>query len=278
MLLNYKRIQVNDICIGNDLPLVLIAGPCQMESREHTLFMVEKISDISNKLGVPFIFKTSFDKANRTSLNTKRGIGLKEAIPIFAEIKKRYRCPILTDVHIPEQCKVVADVVDILQIPAFLCRQTDLITAAASTGKIINIKKGQFLSPYDMTNICKKATEGGGSRILLTERGSCFGYNALVNDMRGMEIMKKTGCPVIFDATHSVQQPGSLGTQSGGQREFIKPLARAAVALGIAGLFIETHQEPSIAPSDSMCMLSLKDLSQLLVEVISFDKLAKQFK
>jgi 2-dehydro-3-deoxyphosphooctonate aldolase (KDO 8-P synthase) len=277
MSLNCKKIKIGNIEKANNLPLVLIAGPCQMESKSHAFAMVEEIGNISSKLGMPFIYKTSFDKANRTSLAAERGLGLEKAMDVFAAIKEKFGCPILTDVHTQEQCKVVADVVDILQIPAFLCRQTDLIVAAAETGKVVNIKKGQFLAPHDMTNVCQKSVAAGNDQILLTERGTCFGYNALVNDMRGLEVMKNTSYPVIFDATHSVQQPGGLGSQSGGQREFIKPLARAAVAVGIAGLFIETHQEPDKAPSDGMCMLPLQELPQLLTEVKAFDEVAKRF-
>jgi len=277
MSLNCKTIKIGNIKISNKLPLVLIAGPCQMESKTHAFAMAEKIGDIASKFNIPFIYKTSFDKANRTSIEAKRGLGLEKAMEVFAAVKAKFGCPILTDVHTQEQCKVVAEVVDILQIPAFLCRQTDLIVAAAKSGKVVNIKKGQFLAPHDMLNICQKSVAHGNENILLTERGSCFGYNALVNDMRGLEVMKNTGYPVIFDATHSVQQPGAFGSQSGGQREFIKTLARAAVAVGIAGLFIETHQEPEIAPSDGMCMLPLNNLAQLLTEIKVFDEVSKRF-
>ncbi|WHA04365.1 3-deoxy-8-phosphooctulonate synthase [Candidatus Bandiella numerosa] len=274
---NLKQIAVGNIKIANNLPLVLIAGPCQMESKEHALYMAKAIKDIADSHSMSLIFKTSFDKANRTSIGAKRGIGIEASIPIFAQIKEEIGCPILTDVHSPEQCNIIAKVVDILQIPAFLCRQTDLLITAANTGKIINIKKGQFLAPWDVKNIISKIELSGNEQILLTERGVSFGYNTLINDMRGLEIMKETGYPVVFDATHSVQQPGGLGNQSGGQRQFIKPLARAATSIGIAALFIETHDNPDIAPSDGSCMLHIDDLNQLLMEIKEFDNVAKKF-
>jgi 2-dehydro-3-deoxyphosphooctonate aldolase (KDO 8-P synthase) len=274
---NLKQIAVDNIKIANNLPLVLIAGPCQMESKEHALYMAKAIKDIADSHSMSLIFKTSFDKANRTSIGAKRGIGIEASIPIFAQIKEEIGCPILTDVHSPEQCNIIAKVVDILQIPAFLCRQTDLLITAANTGKIINIKKGQFLAPWDVKNIISKIELSGNEQILLTERGVSFGYNTLINDMRGLEIMKETGYPVVFDATHSVQQPGGLGNQSGGQRQFIKPLARAATSIGIAALFIETHDNPDIAPSDGSCMLHIDDLNQLLMEIKQFDNVAKKF-
>ncbi len=274
---NLKQIAVGNIKIANNLPLVLIAGPCQMESKEHALYMAKAIKDIADSHSMSLIFKTSFDKANRTSIGAKRGIGIEASIPIFAQIKEEIGCPILTDVHSPEQCNIIAKVVDILQIPAFLCRQTDLLITAANTGKIINIKKGQFLAPWDVKNIISKIELSGNEQILLTERGVSFGYNTLINDMRGLEIMKETGYPVVFDATHSVQQPGGLGNQSGGQRQFIKPLARAATSIGIAALFIETHDNPDIAPSDGSCMLHIDDLNQLLMEIKQFDNVAKKF-
>jgi 2-dehydro-3-deoxyphosphooctonate aldolase (KDO 8-P synthase) len=248
-----------------------------MESKEHALYMAKAIKDIADSHSMSLIFKTSFDKANRTSIGAKRGIGIEASIPIFAQIKEEIGCPILTDVHSPEQCNIIAKVVDILQIPAFLCRQTDLLITAANTGKIINIKKGQFLAPWDVKNIISKIELSGNEQILLTERGVSFGYNTLINDMRGLEIMKETGYPVVFDATHSVQQPGGLGNQSGGQRQFIKPLARAATSIGIAALFIETHDNPDIAPSDGSCMLHIDDLNQLLMEIKEFDNVAKKF-
>jgi 2-dehydro-3-deoxyphosphooctonate aldolase (KDO 8-P synthase) len=274
---NLKQIAVGNIKIANNLPIVLIAGPCQMESKEHALYMAKAIKDIADTHSMSLIFKTSFDKANRTSIGAQRGIGIEASMPIFAQIKEEIGCPILTDVHSPEQCSKIAEVVDILQIPAFLCRQTDLLIAAANTGKIINIKKGQFLAPWDVKNIISKIALSGNEQILLTERGVSFGYNTLINDMRGLEIMKETGYPVVFDATHSVQQPGGLGNQSGGQRQFIKPLARAATSIGIAALFIETHDNPDVAPSDGSCMLHIDDLNQLLMEIKEFDKVAKKF-
>ena len=273
----FKKISLGDISISNDLPLVLIAGPCQMESRDHTLEIAIGIKEITEKYNIKFIFKTSFDKANRTSLDSKRGVGLKASLPIFQEVKEKIKCPVLTDVHSSEQCHPIAEVVDILQIPAFLCRQTDLLLTAGETGRVINIKKGQFLAPWDVKNIVKKLASTGNERIMLTERGVSFGYNTLINDMRGLELMKDIGYPVVFDVTHSVQQPGGQGIESGGQREFIKPLARAAVAIGIAALFIEIHQNPDKAPSDRACMLPLNQLSKLLKEITEFDKLAKKF-
>jgi 2-dehydro-3-deoxyphosphooctonate aldolase (KDO 8-P synthase) len=273
-----NEITIKDITISNNSPIVLIAGPCQMESREHALEMASEIKKITEKHNVPFIFKTSFDKANRTSINAKRGVGLEVSLPIFQEIKDKINCPVLTDVHSAEHCSAVAKVIDILQIPAFLCRQTDLLIAAAKTNKIINIKKGQFLAPWDVENIVKKVNTSENYRVMLTERGVSFGYNTLINDMRSLEVMKRTGCPVVFDVTHSVQQPGGKGFASGGQREFIKPLARAATAIGIAALFVETHQSPDSAPSDGACMLPLDELDGLLNEVTAFDKVAKNYK
>ena len=275
---NCKQINIdNNIKISNNLPITLIAGPCQLESRDHALYMAKRIKEIADAHSINMIFKTSFDKANRTSATAKRGIGLDASIPIFEEIKKELGCPILTDVHSPEQCERISKVVDILQIPAFLCRQTDLLVAAANTSKVINVKKGQFLAPWDVQNIINKIVANDNEKILLTERGVSFGYNTLINDMRGLEIMKETGYPVIFDATHSVQQPGGLGNQSGGQRQFIKPLARAATSIGVAGLFIETHDNPDCAPSDGACMLHINDLNQLLKEIKEFDNLAKKY-
>ena len=271
-----KKISLGDICISNDSPLILIAGPCQMESRQHALEMAIGIKEITQKHHIKFIFKTSFDKANRTSITGKRGVGLNASLPIFQEVKEKVKCPVLTDVHSSEQCQPVAEVVDILQIPAFLCRQTDLLLTAGKTGRVISVKKGQFLAPWDVKNIIKKLVSTGNEKIMLTERGVSFGYNTLINDMRGLEIMKNTGYPVVFDATHSVQQPGGEGIESGGQREFIKPLARAATAIGIAALFIETHQNPDKAPSDAACMLPLNELSELLKEITEFDRLAKK--
>jgi 2-dehydro-3-deoxyphosphooctonate aldolase (KDO 8-P synthase) len=261
---------------GNELPLALIAGPCQLESRDHALEMAAALKEIAAGLGVGLVYKTSFDKANRTSGSSARGIGLDAALPIFAEIRSRTGLPVLTDVHEAGQCARVADAVDILQIPAFLCRQTDLLVAAAQTGRVVNVKKGQFLSPRDMKNVVAKVTEAGNADVLVTERGVSFGYNTLVSDMRALPIMaRETGAPVIFDATHSVQQPGGQGGSSGGEREFVPVLARAAVAVGIAGIFIETHQDPDKAPSDGPNMIPLKSLEPLLKTLIAFDRVAK---
>jgi 2-dehydro-3-deoxyphosphooctonate aldolase (KDO 8-P synthase) len=268
-------INIANFKIGNNLPLVLIAGPCQIESKSHALEMADFLNSLCKKLSINFIYKSSFDKANRTSANSKRGVGLEKSLVIFEEIKAKYHCPILTDIHNPEQCDIVASVVDILQIPALLSRQTDLLEAAALTGKIINVKKGQFMAPADMANVVKKLEFFGNKQVTLTDRGSCFGYNNLVSDMRSLPIMAKTGAPVIFDATHSVQKPSGLGDQSGGEREFVPILSRAATAVGIAGLFLETHQDPDNAPSDGSCMLNIKDLQQLLTEIIAIDKIVK---
>lgn len=271
-----RHVTVGSVTFGNDLPMVLIAGPCQMESRDHALETAGALVDICRTLDVPLIYKSSFDKANRTSLKGKRGIGLDAALDVFAEIKSTYGCPVLTDVHENEQCAVVADVVDILQIPAFLCRQTDLLIAAAKTGKVVNVKKGQFLAPWDMTNVVAKLDESGNHNVIVTERGASFGYNTLVVDMRGLPIMaQRTGCPVIMDATHSVQQPGGQGTSSGGQREFAPVMARAAVSLGIAGVFIECHPDPDAAPSDGPNMIPIGQMADLLKTLTAFDRLAK---
>lgn len=273
-----KSVKVTDhIIIANNRPLTLIAGPCAMESAQHSIDTAGKISEICQKLNVPFIFKTSFDKANRTSAKNLRGVGLSQSLPVFDEIRKTIGCPVLTDIHTEEQCSVVAPHVDVLQIPAFLCRQTDLLLAAARTGKIINVKKGQFLAPWDMANVADKISSAGNEQILLTDRGASFGYNTLVSDMRALPIMAQTGYPVVFDATHSVQQPGGLGTSSGGQREFIPHLARAATAVGIAAIFIETHPTPEKAISDAATQLPLADLPQLLEQLLEFDSLAKKF-
>ncbi len=261
---------------GNTLPLAVIAGPCQIESAQHALECAAALKEISARLGIGLVFKSSFDKANRTSLTGARGVGLDAALAIFAEIKARYGLPLLTDVHERGQCDPLAGVVDILQIPAFLCRQTDLLTAAARTGAVVNVKKGQFLAPWDMGNVVAKLTGSGNSRVLLTERGTSFGYNTLVSDFRGLPVMAATGAPVIFDATHSVQQPGGQGASSGGQREFVPVLARAAVAVGVAGLFIETHPDPDHAPSDGPNMIALKDFEPLLRRLMRFDRLAKE--
>jgi 2-dehydro-3-deoxyphosphooctonate aldolase (KDO 8-P synthase) len=260
---------------GNGLPLALIAGPCQLESRAHALEMAAALKEIAGRVGIGLVYKTSFDKANRTSAAAARGIGLDAALPIFAEIRESLGIPVLTDVHEPDQCARVAQAVDVLQIPAFLCRQTDLLVAAAETGRVVNVKKGQFLAPWDMRNVVEKLTGAGNPDVLLTERGASFGYNTLVSDMRALPILAQTGAPVIFDATHSVQQPGGQGTSTGGQREFVPVLARAAVAVGVAGVFIETHQDPDTAPSDGPNMIPIKSLEALLVTLREFDRLAK---
>ncbi len=271
-----RRVQVGNIAFSNDLPFGLICGPCQLESMEHTMDLAGKIVEITKKLNIPYVFKASFDKANRTSINGARGVGLEKAMEIFAEVKKRFGCPVITDVHEPHQCAEVAPVVDMLQIPAFLCRQTDLVVAAAKTGKALNIKKGQFLAPWDMKNVVAKADQSGNSNVLVTERGVSFGYNTLVVDMRGLPIMaQQTGCPVVIDATHSVQQPGGNGTSTGGQREFAPVLARAAIAVGVAGVFIETHQDPDKSPSDGPNMIPLADLEGVLETLLSIDRLVK---
>ncbi|MGE0753810.1 MAG: 3-deoxy-8-phosphooctulonate synthase [Alphaproteobacteria bacterium] len=270
-----RHIEIGPFKMGNDLPLVLIAGPCQVESRDHALMMAEKLIKITNTLDIPFIYKSSYDKANRTSVEGKRGAGLVSTMPIFDEIRNELGCPVLTDVHTEEQCAVVGPHVDVLQIPAFLCRQTDLLLAAAKTGKVVNVKKGQFLAPWDMQNVVDKLDFAGNRNVVLTERGASFGYNTLVNDMRALPIMAKTGCPVVFDATHSVQQPGGQGKSSGGDRTFVPPLARAAVAVGIAGIFMETHEDPDNAPSDGPNMVKLDDMQRLLAQLKEFDKLAK---
>jgi 2-dehydro-3-deoxyphosphooctonate aldolase (KDO 8-P synthase) len=270
-----KTITVGNLQISNNNPFTLIAGPCVMESRDHALMMSESLFKLANELKIPFIYKSSFDKANRTSINGERGIGLSESLKIFEEIKNTFNCPVITDVHSPEQCAEVASVVDVLQIPAFLCRQTDLLKAAAATGKVINIKKGQFLAPWDMENVVKKMEAFNNSNIMLCERGASFGYNTLVSDMRGLSIMAKTGYPVIFDATHSVQEPGGKGSATGGKREFAPILARAAIAVGVAGVFLETHENPDCAPSDGPNMIKLSDMKQILVELKAFDTVAK---
>ena len=275
-----RTIQFKNFEISNNLPFVLIAGPCQTESRDHSMMMAENIKNICDKLKINFIYKSSFDKANRSSVASKRGMGLENTLPIFAEIKKNFDCPILTDIHNEEQCNFLAncDEVDVLQIPAFLSRQTDLLACAAKTNKIINVKKGQFLAPWDAQNIVQKIDHNGNNKIMLTERGVSFGYNTLISDMRSLPIMAKTGCPVIFDATHSVQQPGGLGGASGGQREFVETLACAATAVGVAGLFMETHQDPDNAPSDGPCMLRLDTLERILVKLKKLDEIAKNLK
>jgi 2-dehydro-3-deoxyphosphooctonate aldolase (KDO 8-P synthase) len=269
-------VTIGSMRFGNALPLALIAGPCALESRAHALEMAAALKQITSKLGIGLVYKTSFDKANRTSAKSARGIGIDQAMPVFAEIREKLGLPVLTDVHEPEQCARIAGVVDVLQIPAFLCRQTDLLFAAAKTGRVINVKKGQFLAPWDMANVVAKITGAGNMNVLVTERGVSFGYNTLVSDMRALPILaRSTGAPVIFDATHSVQQPGGQGTVSGGEREFVPVLARAAVAVGVAGVFIETHQDPDRAPSDGPNMVPLKEMESLLAKLLAFDMLAK---
>jgi 2-dehydro-3-deoxyphosphooctonate aldolase (KDO 8-P synthase) len=270
-----KEVVVGNVTFSNDAPFSLIAGPCQMESRAHALEMAAAVKEIAGSLGIPVVFKSSFDKANRTSLKGRRGIGLKEALPVFAEVRETFGMPVITDIHNEAQCAPVAEVVDILQIPAFLCRQTDLLVAAALTGRTVNVKKGQFLAPWDMANVLAKIVESGNPNVLLTERGASFGYNTLVTDMRSLPIMARTGAPVVFDATHSVQQPGGQGASSGGDRTMVPVLARAAAAAGIAGLFIETHDDPDNAPSDGPNMVPLKDLGALLKTVRDIDRVVK---
>ena len=269
------KVKCSNFEIANDKPFTLIAGPCQLESEEHALKISTELKKITSELGINLIYKTSFDKANRTSLKGKRGLGLEKSLPIFDKIRKEVGVPILTDVHTSEQCSIVAKHVDILQIPAFLCRQTDLLIAAAKTGKIINVKKGQFLAPWDMANVIKKIEESGNKNILITERGASFGYNTLVSDMRALPIMSKFGFPIVFDATHSVQQPGGMGEKSGGQREFVPYLARAAIAVGVGAIFIETHDDPDNAASDGPNNLHLEHLESLLTKLKQFDTISK---
>ena len=269
-------VKVGSVEVGNKKPLSIIAGPCALESRDHALEMAAALKEVARKAGVGLIYKSSFDKANRTSANSARGIGFELALPIFAEIRERVGVPVLTDVHEREQCAPVAEVVDVLQIPAFLCRQTDLLIAAAETGRVVNVKKGQFLAPWDMKNVIAKVTGAGNPNVLTTERGVSFGYNTLVSDMRALPILAGLGAPVVFDATHSVQQPGGQGTASGGERDMVPVLARAAVAIGVAAVFMETHQDPDRAPSDGPNMLKLKDLPDLLAELVEIDRIAKR--
>ena len=269
------KVNCGKLEISNENKVCIIAGPCQLETEQHAMDMAGKIKEITNKLNLGFIYKTSFDKANRTSLKGKRGAGIEASLPIFDKIKKELNVPILTDIHNIDQCSIISKHVDVIQIPAFLCRQTDLLVAAAKTNKIINVKKGQFLAPWDMVNVTKKISESGNNKILVTERGASFGYNTLVSDMRSLPIMAKNGYPVIFDATHSVQQPGGLGEKSGGQREFVEHLSRAAIAVGVAGIFIETHQDPDNAPSDGPNMVPLKNLESLLSKLVKIDNLIK---
>lgn len=271
-----RHVMVKELTLGNDLPLTLIAGPCAMESRQHALDISGELAEISERLGIGLVYKTSFDKANRTSAASPRGIGLEGALPVFAEIRETVGCPVLTDVHGEAQCDELGEVVDVLQIPAFLCRQTDLLLAAARTGCAVNIKKGQFLAPWDMKNVAEKISGAGNDRILLTERGASFGYNTLVSDMRSLPILARTGYPVVFDATHSVQQPGGLGTRSGGDREFVPVLARAAVAVGVSAVFMETHENPDNAPSDGPNMVHLSEIESIVSRLMEFDRLAKR--
>ncbi len=269
------HVTTGNVTFGNDLPFVLIAGPCQMESRDHAMMMAETLATMAQKLGIGLIYKTSFDKANRTSLKGKRGMGLEASLAVFEEVKNTFKLPVLTDVHEREQCALLAPVIDILQIPAFLCRQTDLLIAAAQTGRVVNIKKGQFLAPWDMKNVAAKVADSGNTNILLTERGASFGYNTLVTDYRSLPIMAETGYPIIMDATHAVQQPGGQGTSSGGDRRFVPTLARAAVAVGVAGVFMETHNDPDNAPSDGPNMVKLHELPALVEKLMEIDRLTK---
>ena len=274
-MINHK-VKCSNFEIANNKPFTLIAGPCQLENEAHALKISNELKKITSDLGVNFIYKTSFDKANRTSLKGKRGIGLEKSLPIFDKIRNDVGVPVLTDIHTAEQCSIVSNHVDVLQIPAFLCRQTDLLIAAAKTGKIINVKKGQFLAPWDMVNVTKKIFDSGNDKILVTERGASFGYNTLVSDMRSIPIMAKNGYPIVFDATHSVQQPGGQGEKSGGQREFVEHLSRAAVAVGVAAIFLETHQDPDNAPSDGPNMVPLNKLENLISQIVEIDNLVKK--
>jgi 2-dehydro-3-deoxyphosphooctonate aldolase (KDO 8-P synthase) len=271
-----RQIHIGNVTIANDRPLALIAGPCQIESRAHAFETAHALVELTGKLGIGLIYKSSYDKANRSSIATPRGVGMSEGLAILAAVRERYGCPVLTDVHAAEQCAPAAEAVDVLQIPAFLCRQTDLIVAAAATGRPMNIKKGQFLAPWDMKNVVRKAEESGNRNIMVCERGVSFGYNTLVSDMRALPVLAETGCPVVFDATHSVQQPGGQGTTSGGERRFVPVLARAAVAVGVAAVFMETHEDPDNAPSDGPNMVHLKDMPALLATLMAFDRLAKE--
>jgi 2-dehydro-3-deoxyphosphooctonate aldolase (KDO 8-P synthase) len=274
-MISPNRIEIGNVTVANDAPFVLIAGPCALESRAHAMEMSAALVEITAKLGIGLIYKSSFDKANRTSLDSPRGMGLAESLPILAEVRETHGCPVLTDIHLPDQCAPVAEAVDVIQIPAFLSRQTDLIVAAAETGKALNIKKGQFLAPWDMANVVKKAQAAGNNRVMLCERGASFGYNTLVSDMRSLPILAQTGCPVVYDATHSVQQPGGQGNVSGGQREFVPVLARAALAIGVGAVFMETHEDPDSAPSDGPNMVHLKDLPAILKTLVEIDRIAK---
>ena len=274
--MSQRHIMVGDLEIGNDRPLTVLAGPCAMESREHALEMAAALKAIADRVGFGLIYKSSFDKANRTSINSERGIGLDRAMQVFAEVRETIGCPVVTDVHEPQQCAIVAETVDVLQIPAYLCRQTDLLVAAAQTGRVVNIKKGQFLAPWDMANVVAKCTQAGNENVMMCERGASFGYNTLVSDMRSLPIMAATGFPVVYDATHSVQQPGGQGATSGGQREFVPVLARAAISTGVAAIFMEVHQDPDSAPSDGPNMVPLDEFEALMQTLMAFDRLAKQ--
>lgn len=269
-------VSVGNIKISNDLPFTLVAGPCQIETLDHALFMASSVKKITDKLNIPFIYKSSYDKANRTSLKGKRGAGIEQGLEILSKVKAEIGCPILTDVHTESQCSIAAEVVDVLQVPAFLCRQTDLLMAAAATGKVVKVKKGQFLAPWDMKNVYEKLQAFEAKGIILTDRGTCFGYNNLVSDMRGLPIMAETGAPVFFDATHSVQQPGGIGSSSGGQRQYVDLLAKCALAARVAGLYMEVHQDPDNAPSDGPCMLELHNLEKILTKLKQYDELTKQ--
>jgi 2-dehydro-3-deoxyphosphooctonate aldolase (KDO 8-P synthase) len=271
-----SAIRIGAVEIGNHLPFTLIAGPCQLESRAHAFMMAARLKEITARLGIGLIYKTSFDKANRTSLSGRRGMGLEAALPIFADLRSELGLPVLTDVHETQQCAELAPVIDVLQIPAFLCRQTDLLIAAAKTGRVVNVKKGQFLAPWDMRNVASKILESGNPNVILTERGASFGYNTLVSDMRSLPIMAETGCPIVFDATHSVQQPGGQGTSSSGERRFVPVLARAAIAVGVAGLFIETHEDPDRAPSDGPNMIAIDKMEGLLEQLLELDRITKR--
>ena len=273
--MNFQKVKCSNFEISNNEPFTLIAGPCQLENEEHALKISSELKKITSELDINFIYKTSFDKANRTSLKGKRGLGLEKSLSIFDKIRKEIGVPVLTDVHTVEQCSIVAKHVDVLQIPAFLCRQTDLLIAAAKTKKIINVKKGQFLAPWDMANVVKKIEDSGNKNILITERGASFGYNTLVSDMRALPIMSKFGFPIVFDATHSVQQPGGMGDKSGGQREFVPYLARAAIAVGVGAIFMETHEDPDNAPSDGPNMVPLNEVKNLLKKLTEIDKIVK---
>jgi 2-dehydro-3-deoxyphosphooctonate aldolase (KDO 8-P synthase) len=270
------HVRIGAVAFGNDLPLALIAGPCAIESRAHAIETSHALVELTRRLGIGLVYKSSYDKANRTSIDSPRGLGMGEGLPILAEVRERWGCPVLTDVHAAEQCAPTAEAVDVLQIPAFLCRQTDLLVAAARTGKPVNVKKGQFLAPWDMKNVARKLQEAGNPDVLLCERGASFGYNTLISDMRALPILAATGCPVVFDATHSVQQPGGQGATSGGQREFVPVLARAAVAVGVAAVFMEVHENPDCAPSDGPNMVRLAELPGILETLVAFDRIAKQ--